>query len=194
MDIADFNLDDLLWSLVNDFIKKQTKNKSRYKSMQDDLYQIAYAKALHAQSKYRHDKNTKLSTFIYHCVKNALITQCSTIDREMSMEYYGEIPDSIVPAVNTIAQSELDMTMQSILTEDELFVFQKKSDGYSLNEIADMKEAKDKHLTRRKVQECSHHILAKCRSIGLIQDKILMRRNLQDKWLCDSENLQNASY
>lgn len=194
MDTSDFNLDDLLWSLVNDFIKKQRKNKSLYKSMQDDLYQIAYAKALYAQSKYRHDKNTKLSTFIYHCVKNALITQCDSLDREMSMEYYGEIPDSIVPAVNTIAQSELDMTMRSILTEDELFVFQKKSDGYSLNEIAAMKETKNKHLTRRNVQECFHHISAKCKSIGLIQDKILTRRNLQDKWLCDSESLQSASY
>lgn len=190
MDTADFNLDDLIWSLVNDFIRKQKKSLN-VKSMEEDLYQLAYAKALYAQSKYRHDKKTKLSSFIYLSVKRALMTKGAKLRRESLIEYCDELPESLVPAVNTIAQFEHDETMRSILSEDELYVFKRREDGYSLNEIAELPETKRRRLNRKEVQKCFHRILAKCKSVGLIQEKILTRRNLQDKWLKDTESSPN---
>lgn len=108
------SLDSLLWSLARKF-----RTSGAYS--REDLYCEARLAALIAIQKFKKEKKTRLSTFVYRAALNHLI---EIQEREKKR---GAVESSFVQDTSTFPQKEIEhrLTMRGLLTEEEWCIYQK---------------------------------------------------------------------
>lgn len=170
MDGLDFDLDSLLWALVNKFRTAQGNGLDI-----QDLFSEARVTAYTAIQKYKKQKDAKLQTYIYQCVSNRL------------KDIYRRKKRNIVDIADAPELSEEDnfediqfiLTMRGILTSVEFRIF------YSMFvESKNVREISEEETMRPgEVRKCVARICAKYLSLEKSQVKFLTQKKLQENWL-----------
>jgi DNA-directed RNA polymerase specialized sigma subunit len=183
----DFQLDELLWHLVNQHVRRQSRTKTHLNT-EEDLFSEARIAAMVAITSYDLDKKTKLSTFVAECVTNRL----RDIDRyERRRPSFDEIPEDLEgTGYDTIEDMEFNMTMRSVLNDREYLVYFKIF--VEDRSIRDISVGENKIMSKGEASQCLRLILQKFRFLEKSQIRLLTRRTLQTKWLEDSPSLQLA--
>lgn len=159
--------DALLWSLVKKFVNDSNEP--------DDLMSEARAAAYYAVTKYKKTKKTKLSTFVFKCVKNRLLD--ITKKKRVTLEPYEE-----EGSYDTEDDLHFAISMRQLLNPTEYRVYQ-----LSINESRKEQEVMEiLNLTRRKVRACLCRIFAKYQSIETSHHRVSTQRRLTSKWLVNS--------
>lgn len=133
-----------------------------------------------AISKYDASKSTSLKTFVFECVRNKLEDLARREDASPNFELEADTRNALEGTeFDNIADVEFDLTMKALLTDLEYSVYFKSY----VEEYSERETSAELGITRRRVRECLHHILAKFKSLESSRDKILTQIELQKRWL-----------
>jgi len=168
------DIETLLWRLVYQFrhIKNQTS---------EDLLSEARLTAIIAIGNFKKEKQTKLTSYVYQCVKNRLMDLYRSESlRHSVIEYRDEVPDEEC----VVEDLEFALLMRSLLTERENALFQKHYvEGFTKKELV-----ASGFMKAKEIYACSARISLKYLAIEENRQKILTKTWQQDSWLRNSDS------
>ena len=168
--IEDFT--NMIWHLVSRHLSKSNLNH-------EELMQEARIAAFTAIAKYDASKKASLRTFVYRCVENHIL-KVARDNQRVEMVPLDDVSNELEgTAYNTIEDVEFNLTMKKLLTKVEYDVYFK-----CFVEDKGLKTVSSElGISFRRSHQCYHHILSKFASLVESHHQILIRRELQNKWL-----------
>lgn len=173
------DFDGMLWNLAYRYSKTELRNQYTV----EDLFSEARLVALKVIKKYKADKNSKISTYVYHCVENRLKDISRKIGRS-PIEYHGDFRRYEKASEQSCEDLEFALMMKGLLTDKEYVFFQKiYVEDFSMK---DLTTGPNRIANRREANKCLARIHQKYLSLEKSQTKILTQRARQERWLCRS--------